>query len=312
MTSYDLCLVWNWEYDADFVVLLDMACRSHGLSLLQITPDNLTDLLQSLVNHRITFRTFLDRASESDARFMPVVQWARNHAVYCINPHKQASRTWDKTVMHLSLTNAGLHTPYTIILPSYEKQPVLPPIDLSPLGDSFVIKPAHGGGGEGVVIEATFLDQVLVARQEYPTDRYLLQAHIVPAQLGSRPAWFRVVYCAGRIYPCWWDPRTHVYAPVTFAEKSHYCLSPLYDITASIARVCGLDLFSTEISLTPEGLFVIVDYVNDQIDLRLRSKALDGVPDDIVQDIAERLVGLVAAHCPPHQADSSSEFWYSH
>jgi len=299
MISCDLCLAWNWEHDTDFVMLLDRACRSHGLSLLQITPDNLVDVLQSLVNDQITFRAFFDRASDADVRFIPVVQWARDHAVYRINPHEQASYTWNKATMHLALTNASLHTPYTIILPSYEEQPILPPIDLSPLGDSFTIKPAHGGGGEGVVVEAISLSEVLVARQEYPTDRYLLQAHIVPAQLGSRPAWFRVIYCAEQVYPCWWDTRTHVYTPVTFAEESRYCLSPLHDITASIARVCELELFSTEIALTPDGLFIVIDYVNDQIDLRLRSKAFDGVPDDIVRDIAGRLVALAAAHCPP-------------
>lgn len=299
MTRYDLCLAWNWEYDADFVALLNTACRSYGLSLLQITPDNLVDRLQSLDNHQITFCAFLDRASDTDARFTPIAQWARHHALYRINPHEQASRSWDKAVMHLALISAGLYTPYTIILPSYEEQPGLPAMDLSPLGDSFTIKPAHGGGGEGVVIEATSLSQVLVARQEYPTDKYLLQAHIVPIQLGSRPAWFRVIYCAGQVYPCWWDTRTHVYTPVALAEESHYCLSPLHDITASIAHLCGLDLFSTEISLTSEGLFVIVDYVNDQIDLRLQSKALDGVPDEMVQDIVARLAGLVADHCPP-------------
>jgi hypothetical protein len=299
MTSYDLCLAWNWEYDADFVVLLDMSCRSRGLSLLQITPGNLTDLLQSLVNHQVTFRAFWDRASETDTRFTPLVQWARSHTIYRINPYEQASRTWDKATMHLALNNAALPTPYTIILPSYEEQPELPSIDLSPLGDSFTIKPAHGSGGEGVLTEATSLAQVLAARQEHPTDRYLVQAHIVPAQLGSRPAWFRVIYCAGRIHPCWWDPHTHVYTPVTFTEESRYCLSPLHDLTASIARLCGLDLFSTEISLTPNGLFVIIDYVNDQIDLRLQSKAMDGVPDEIVHDIVESLVELVETHSSP-------------
>ena len=44
MDSYDLCLAWNWEYDHDFVVLLEAACRSRDVSLLQITPDNLADL----------------------------------------------------------------------------------------------------------------------------------------------------------------------------------------------------------------------------------------------------------------------------
>ncbi len=299
MISYDLCIIWNWEHDADFVTLLEIACRWHGLSLLQITADNLGDMLQSLVNNLIAFRTFFDRASETDVRFVPVVQWSREHAVYRINPYEQASRTWDKASMHPAVIGAGLYTPYTIILPSYHEQPVLLPIDLSPLGDRFTIKPAHGGGGEGVIMEATSWSHVLVARQRYPADRYLLQAHIVPAQLGSRSAWYRVIYCAGRVYPCWWDTQTHIYTPVTLAEESRYRLAPLRHTTASLARICGLQLFSTEIALTPDGLFVVVDYANDQIDLRLQSKALDGVPDEIVRDIAERLVALVAAHSPP-------------
>jgi hypothetical protein len=58
-------------------------------------------------------------------------------------------------------------------------------------------------------------------------------------------------------------------------------------------------LFSTEITLTPDGRFVIVDYVNDPIDLRLQSKAFDGVPNDIVRDITERLAEFVLTHCPP-------------
>jgi hypothetical protein len=58
-------------------------------------------------------------------------------------------------------------------------------------------------------------------------------------------------------------------------------------------------LFSTEIAITSDGRFVIVDYVNDPIDLRLQSKASDGVPDDIVEDIAARLVGLTLRYRTP-------------
>jgi len=295
MSTYDLCLAWNWKHDGDLVGLLEMACRSHGLSLLQATPSNLEELLPALASQQITFRAFWDRASDADARFMPLVQWAREHAAFRLNPYERASRAWDKAVMHLAFIGAGLQTPYTIILPPCEEQPLLPPIDLGPLGGGFAIKPAHGGGGEGVVLGATSLSQVLAARQEHPADKYLLQACVSPTHLGSRPAWFRIIYCAGRMYPCWWDTLTHVYTPLTPAEERGYTLSPLREITTSIAHLCGLDLFSTEIALTPEGLFVIVDYVNDQIDLRLQSKASDGVPDDMVQDIVEGLAALVTA-----------------
>jgi hypothetical protein len=67
-------------------------------------------------------------------------------------------------------------------------------------------------------------------------------------------------------------------------------------MAATIAQVCRLELFSTEIALTAEGLWIVVDYVNDQIDLRLQSKASDGVPDEIVGDITERLITLIEAH----------------
>ncbi|MGA2821702.1 MAG: hypothetical protein ABSF61_13765 [Anaerolineales bacterium] len=293
MTSYDLCLAWNWEYDAEFVRLLDEACARRGLSLLQVKPDNLGDLLHALVNQEIVFRAFLDRASEVDERFVPVVCWAVEQGAYRINPSEMASRCWDKAVMHLALLKAGLHTPNTTILPSYQEQPVVSSIDLHLLGERFIIKPAHGGGGAGLVTDATSLGQVLEVRREYPTDRYLLQAQVVPRQLGTRPAWFRVLYCGGCAYPCWWGPQTHVYAAVTGSEACSHGLGVLRGIAASIADLCGLDLFSTEIALSADGLFVVVDYVNDPVDLRLQSKAVDGVPDDLVQDIAERLVDLV-------------------
>jgi tRNA-Thr(GGU) m(6)t(6)A37 methyltransferase TsaA len=299
MTVYDLCLAWNWPPDADFVALLDAACRSRDISLLQAISANLEKLLQALASGEVAFCVFFDRASDNDAHFNPLVQWAREHAAYRINPHEQARRTWDKAAMHAALINGGLYTPHTIVLPPYAEQPALPPVDLSPLGPCFTIKPAHGGGGEGVVTEATSLEQALAARQEHPADHYLLQAHIVPVMLGSHPAWFRVIYCTGQVYPCWWDTRTHAYIPVTAPEEALYNLARLREIAAAIARLSGLDLFSTEVSLTAEGLYVVVDYVNDQIDLRLQSKTCDGVPDAIVRAVAERLAALVAAHRPP-------------
>ena len=293
MITYDLCVAWNWEYDADFVTLLEATCRAKKLLLLQITPDNLDDALHSLAEQQVGFRSFFDRASEVDPHFLPLIQWVREHDIHFINSYELASQTWDKTAMHVALVNAGLDVPHTIILPTYEEQPILSPIDLVSLGEQFTIKPAHGSGGEGVVIKVTSWDQVLSMRQNHATDRYLLQAHVDPRELNNRLAWFRVLYCAGKVYPCWWSPETHVYTPVTSGEKSRYGLDPLDDIAVAIARLCGLELFSTEIAFTSEGQFVVVDYVNDQIDMRLQSKTPDGVPDDIVHDIAERLVDLV-------------------
>jgi hypothetical protein len=296
MTQHDLCLAWNWEYDADFVAILEAACSTRGLGLWQVTPANLSAALDALSAAGSTFSVFLDRASESDPCPVPLVEWAAEHEIFEINAHKRAAHAVNKASMHLEFITAGIHTPYTIILPPHSRQPDVSPLDLSPLGEKFIVKPAHGGGGEGVVLEVSTFGQVLEVRQAHPQDYYLLQTHITPVQMAGRPAWFRVLFCGGRVYPFWWDMATHVYVPVREEDDRRFGLEPVASTTLTIARICGLDLFSTEIALTASGLFVVVDYVNNPIDLRPQSAASDGVPDEIVRDIAARLADFVLQH----------------
>ncbi len=299
MDQYNLIFAWNWEHDVDFARLFCDSCASKGISLVQAGPANLDELLHALEKGIIGFQSLFDRASDLDERFLPLVEWACERGLLCINPYPRAAMTWDKAFMHQTLAAAGLDTPYTVVLPPYQEQPVLWPVDLQLLGAPFVIKPVNGSGGKGVLAQASSLSQVLDLRREYPTDRYLLQAHIFPRQHDDRQAWFRVLYCAGQVYPCWWHPETHLYAQVTAEEEQRYGLGPLRETTERIAQLSGLDLFSTEIAHTAAGIFVVVDYVNDQIDLRLQSKNPDGVPDAIVTDITEHLSDLVVRHCLP-------------
>ncbi len=292
MQIYDLCLAWNWEYDAGFVHLLDAACTRRGLTLLKITPENLDRVTASVETGETRFRVLLDRASDSDPHFQPLVDRARANGTLRINPQEKARWSHDKATMHLEFLTAGLETPHTIILPPFDQQPNIPRTDLSPLKGSFAIKPAGGGGGEGVVLEAGSCDQVHATRQQFPAEKYLLQAHVTPCLLEGRPAWFRVLVCAGAVYPCWWDPRSHAYARVSAEERFRFGLRNLHEVPLRIAQICGLHLFSTEIALTESGRFVVVDYVNDPVDLRLQSDAFDGVPNAIVENIASRLARL--------------------
>ena len=78
--------------------------------------------------------------------------------------------------------------------------------------------------------------------------------------------------------------------PYTSEDEAIFALSPLRTITEAIHDVCGLDFFSTEIVYTPKDRFVVVDYVNEICDMRPQSRHRDGVPDSIVQEVAERLV----------------------
>lgn len=298
MRPFDLCLAWNWEHDTDFVALLEAACARRGLTFLSVTLANLDDTLRGLSEGQIAFRTFLDRASDSDLAFQPLADRARGRGIFRINPQELCRWADDKATMHLEFISHGIHVPYTILLAPFRESPALLGVDLTPLGGRFAIKPAHGGGGEGVIMEASSLEEVHTARQQLPEEKYLLQAHIQPRILDGRPAWFRVLYCGGVVHPCWWDTITHVYTPVTEEQAEALGLRPLWEITTRIASVCRLDLFSSEIGLTEEGLFLVADYVNNPIDLRLQSKAADGVPDAVVERIVERLAMLAEVHGP--------------
>lgn len=295
MPTSTLCLAWNWEYDHGFARLLEAACAERGLSLLQVTPDNLESTLAGLSSGEISFHAILDRASDSDARFQPLVAHAINTGAFQINPQKQSRWAWDKATMHLEFISHGLQTPYTIILSPQVEQPDLPDLDLSSFGGCFNIKPAVGGGGWGVVMKAASCEQIRLARAEYPAEKVLVQAHIEPAILDGRPAWFRVIVCDGAVYPCWWDTQTHIYTRLTAEDSTRFGLGELKQVARRIARLCQLHLFSTEIALADDKL-VVTDYVNDPIDLRLLSEAADGVPDAIVVNIAARLARLVLSN----------------
>lgn len=299
MTIYDLAIAWEWQYDADFVCLLEAVCLENHLSLLQITPGNLDNILQSLAFNEISFRAFFDRASDAKEQFLPLVEWARSQPVYTINPYGFACRAWNKAITHADLSNAGLSTPYTLIIPSCVDQPDMDPLNLGCFEGSFTIKPAHGGGGKGVIKQAKTWEEVLAARQQYPEDEYLLQAYINPILLDSRPAWFRVIYCCGQAYPCWWDTNTHVYYPISPWDEERLHLQPLREMAMRIARISNLDLFSTEIALSQQEQFTVVDYINDPVDLRLQSKAREGVPDEIVHAITKKIVELVISCLEP-------------
>ena len=289
MGNYDLCIAWNWEHDTDFVHLLDRTCAGRGLTLLSVSLQNLHEILPRLAGGEISFRVLFDRASEADPAYLPLVEIARASGARRLNPRELADRAYNKAFLHHTFLDDGIPTPQTFILPPYAGQPVIPYLVLLPFNKPFAIKPALGGGGVGVITNVSNLEQVQFARMQFPEEEYLLQEHVTPKLLEGLPAWFRVIYCLGQIHPCFWDVKTHFYTPLHPEVEDRYGLGSLREITKRIERICRLELFSTEIALTGQDRLLVVDYVNDPIDLRLQSRALDGVPDFIIKDIAARI-----------------------
>lgn len=292
-TVTDFGLAWNWEYDHDFVQLLDRACLAAGISVYLVGQHNLAGTMQEVHAGSRQFHWFLDRASDNDERFLVLNRQLQAAGVRFLNAHHHYQRAIDKANIHGELHARGLHLPLTIILPSLDAEPHLDLRFVELMPKPFVVKPARGGGGVGVLVGALHADEVAKARTRFRNQRFLVQQRIEPQVWAGRRAWFRVYHVCGQVLPCWWDDITHRYAPFTAGDGEFADANELARITRVVAEVAQLDFFSTEIALDRDGRYVVVDYVNDPCDMRLQSKHHDGVPDTVVAQIVAQLVTQV-------------------
>ena len=134
---------------------------------------------------------------------------------------------------------------------------------------------------------------MLEERLTNSNDKYILQQKIYPSIIGGKRAWFRSFWAFGKPIPVWWNDLTHVYDELSPDEIKNFRLNRLLLITKKIALLTGLDFFSTEIVITENKKFIVIDYVNDQCDMRIKSKHADGVPDGVVQRIIDIMVKTI-------------------
>lgn len=292
MHIFDLAIAYKWKYDEEFIELIERNFQREGLRTFIIGKFNIAEVIESLKKKKIYFRAYLDRASDEDPEFLPIAKLLTRKKSYIINPHHKIIQSIDKVLMHKKLLKKQFRLPKTYLLPSYDHDENLRLDDdkLDALGRPFIIKPSlFSGGGEGVIKSAEFLNQIGEERKSNHTEKYLVQEKIYPRKINGRRAWFRVVWAFDKVIPTWWNDNTHIYQRITKSEVTRHNLLPLYRITRRLAKLTQLDYFSTEIALTKDHKFILIDYVNDQCDMRLKSNHPDGVPDEVVIEFIERM-----------------------
>ena len=283
---YDLGILWEWKYDERFVRLVDEFCQRSGKTSYLVWPHNFNESMTKILSGELRFRVILDRATDSDPAFLPIVRLHQEAKSRIINEPEKATHTYNKALMHLEFKNGGVNVPNTLILSPNE---AYDDKALEVLGRPFVIKPVEDeGGGKGVFLGAKTVHDVERVRKQYPGTQILIQENIVPGEFDQWRCWFRVFYICGNVIPCFWDDLTHIYRRLVPEEEMAF--SDLKRITEKIQEIIGLEFFSTEIVQTEEGKFVVVDYVNDQCDMRFQSDTPDGVPDSVVEEIAKAIV----------------------
>ncbi|MGE5848179.1 MAG: hypothetical protein ACM34O_15760 [Ignavibacteria bacterium] len=288
MEIFDLGLAVVWEYDDDLARLVHETLSQFGISTYVIRYENIKETKEKVVNRKLGFYFYLDRAWDVEEEFEELGKILNRRKTLIFNPYKNVLHAIDKASMHLEFITAGLNVPYSIIIPPHkEKEEIFISVDdLARLGRPFIIKPCNNtGGGSGVVTGAETLKEIFDERIMNSNDKYLLQEKIFPTMLDQRRAWFRCFWAFGKVIPVWWDDQTHLYDTMTQEDIIRYNLFKISRITKKIANIIHLDFFSTEIVLTNENKFFVIDYVNDQCDMRIKSKHTDGVPDEIVNQI---------------------------
>ena len=189
--------------------------------------------------------------------------------------------------LHNLLVDNNIPVPETVIVPRNEIETFQMTREIRErVGVPFVVKPAWGDSGVGVIMDAYSERDLVVSAEQAPnSDAFLIQQQMKMKPLGGRMGWFRLYHICREVIPCWWDPVTHEYQMVSPTQIRRFRLHPLRRIMRNIASVSRMKKFSSEICLHEDGLFYVVDYVNADPDMNPRSFYANGVPDEIVRHI---------------------------
>jgi len=294
MSLYDLGFVFVGDKKENVIKWLREECRARDLSFLWVNDKNAQEVLDKLQSNKLRIRFLVDNESNyfnPEDVFMRICYSVKDQGGRVVDDPDRARSSADKSVTHFDFVEAGLPVPYTVVVRDWQPDDfMLSREQVRKLGRPFVIKPAKGFGQHGVVKDASGdIRQIAEARHFSRGDNFLLQEKIIPVTLGDQMGWFRVYYLFGEIIPCFWNTDTGQYRHVSLREMYKHRLLPLARYSSEIARIVGMKFFSTEIAVTGRGKdrrFVIIDYVNDQVEMCVRPTKMAGPVPEVVRHIA--------------------------
>jgi len=289
---YDLVILWDWRYDDDFVQCLCDEAKKKGLRVTAFGPRTLHEFAKTVEDTAYFVQVAIDRASDIQPGLAVILSQMKSYGTILINDPQAMAWCRDKATMHLELLSKGVSVPYGIVVSTQDHPECMHILALEKLGTPFVIKPAEGGGGEGVVLDADSPKDISEAVKTSHTGKVILQEKVIPKMIGERRGWFRIFYILGKIMPCWWDDLTHYYCPVESSELEVDLLNKIEEIMLCIANTSHMEFFTTEIALDQKDKLVVIDFVNEMCDMRLQSRHPDGIPDEVVRQIVDEVISL--------------------
>jgi hypothetical protein len=291
-TVYDIALSYVHDYFSSRVQEL---CGQFDLSFFLVEPIWVDTFLQKLQAGDLKVRVLIDMMSDAyqpNEPYFALARAVKNARGQVIDDPDAGAVMGHKSLFHRMLLEQGVPVPETVIVARSHLETFRLSEDIvAQIGMPFVVKPAWGSGRQGVILGASSEADLHRSAAAAPlSDAFLLQRKIDPASLDGRVGWFRLFHVFGEIISCWWHPTTGDYQLVTPLEERRFKLRPLTRIMRDIARVSKINFFSSEITLTEDGRFLVIDYLNTECDMSTKSFWPSGVPDEVARHVAWTLV----------------------
>ena len=287
---FDLIILWDWEYDDDFVKSLLQAAQKKRLKADSFGPDEVEAFAKAFLHKNFRCNLIIDRASDVHPGLALLLTNLKSQGTILINDPKAMVWCRDKATMHLELLNQGVSVPYGIIISTDDHPESMHVMALNKLGSPYVIKPAEGGGGEGVILHGESTHDITAALQASHTGKIILQEKVIPKMIGDHRGWLRIFYILAKIMPCWWDDQTHLYHEIHPGELPQEILDKIFGIVNTIARTSHMQFFTTEVAIDHNGNLLVVDFVNEMCDMRIQSHHYDGIPDNVFNQIIQAII----------------------
>ena len=288
--TYDIVLSSPFPNYHFFAHRMRELCGQLNLTFFMADQVWVGDFLRKLGQREIGVRMLLDLSAsqtEPEDPHLLLAREVKRQRGYVIDDPDITATAAHKGKFHQLLLENHIPVPETVIVSRGEIDRFRVTDDIkAQVGVPFVVKPAWGDSGVGVIVNGhSEFDLRQSAEQAPNSDSFLIQQWLEPKELGDHLGWFRMFHICREVIPCWWNPFSHEYQLVTPAQIRRYKLAPLRRIMRGIARVSKMKKFTSEICLHQDGKFYAVDYINADPDMNPQSFYPNGVPDEVVRHV---------------------------
>ena len=216
-------------------------CGQMNLSFFLVNDTWVNEFRRKLEDREIAVRVLLDLTANQTIDDDPYlflakeVKWQRGHV---IDDPDLTAYSAHKARFHQMLVQNQIPVPETIMVGRNELNSFDHSGNQGPSRGAFVVKPAWGDSGIGVVIDAQSKDALHWSAEQTPnSDTFLIQKRLQPVELGNHMGSFRMFHICREVIPCWWNWVSHEYQLVTPAQIRNCKLAPLRSIMRGIARI---------------------------------------------------------------------------